>query len=420
MKKKISYLSATDIKLSLANTPQITFEITDACNLNCTYCGYGQFYSDHDDRNDVMLSSKKAFLFLDYMKKLWNSPLNKSYNNEIYISFYGGEPLLNMPFIKEVVSYIRTYEAIDKTKRFTFSMTTNAMLLHKHMDYFVENGFNLLISLDGDEYNNSYRINHSGDPVFNTIIKNVDILQTIHPQYFKEKVNFNAVLHNRNSVENIYMFFKKKYNKKPSIGELNNIGIRSEMRELFIDTYEDSIESLYKSEYYQEIEKDLFMEATTYRSVALFLMQNSDFVYKDYNELLLGKQKNYPIPTGTCLPFTRKVFITVNGKILPCERIGHQFGLGQLENDKIELNFAQIADIYNNFYKKIDRQCEVCYARHECTQCIFNLENIEKDTVTCTNFMSKNDFEKYKNNQLSFLVNNPEAYYQIMKKITIK
>ncbi len=40
------------IKNSLANTPQITFEVTDLCNLDCVYCGYGKLYSDHDERTN--------------------------------------------------------------------------------------------------------------------------------------------------------------------------------------------------------------------------------------------------------------------------------------------------------------------------------------------------------------------------------
>ncbi len=49
MKNK-EYISTELVKHSLANTLQITFEITDACNLNCAYCGYGNLYSDYYER----------------------------------------------------------------------------------------------------------------------------------------------------------------------------------------------------------------------------------------------------------------------------------------------------------------------------------------------------------------------------------
>jgi uncharacterized protein len=70
MENEKIYLSAKDIEISLANTPQITFEITDACNLNCTYCGYGKFYSDHDARENKRLSPHKAVVLFEYLNKL--------------------------------------------------------------------------------------------------------------------------------------------------------------------------------------------------------------------------------------------------------------------------------------------------------------------------------------------------------------
>jgi len=42
---------------------------------------------------------------------------------------YGGEPLLNMSFIKKIVSYVDKLDLPHKNLK--FSMTTNAMLLEK-------------------------------------------------------------------------------------------------------------------------------------------------------------------------------------------------------------------------------------------------------------------------------------------------
>jgi uncharacterized protein len=79
-------------------------------------------------------------------------------------------------------------------RHFTFSMTTNALLLHKYMDFLVEHNFSLLISLDGDKENTSYRVDQKGNPAFETIVKNVNLLRGKYPEYFDKKVNFNAVL----------------------------------------------------------------------------------------------------------------------------------------------------------------------------------------------------------------------------------
>ena len=420
MKDPNQYLSANDVKYHFANTPQITFEITDACNLKCTYCGYGQFYSDYDTRENKRLPAEKAIILLDYLHQLWTSSLNASINRNTYISFYGGEPLLNMPFIQTIVDYVEN-RLPSRLRHFTFTMTTNALLLHKYMDYLVEHNFNLLISLDGNKENTSYRIDSKGNPSFDKIVSNVNLLQEKYPDYFENRVNFNAVLHNRNSVESIYRFFKENYNKIPSIGELNDMGIRPEMQETFMKTYRNSEESLQQSEHYDEIERDMFIQAGSYRSVSTYLLQYSDFVYKDYNELLLGK--DYPkriIPTGTCPPFSKKVYVTVNGKLLTCERIGHQFALGEVTDAEVKLDFEAIAQKYNRYYAKLDKQCKACYNKKTCVQCIYNLPDIDKPAVTCHGFMSKKDFEDYRNAQLSFLANHPEDYHRIMTEIIVK
>lgn len=407
----------------LANTPQITFEITDACNLKCEYCGYGKFYSDYDERKLTNLPPQKAKFLLDFLCSLWFSEFNTSYQQNVYVSFYGGEPLMNVPFIQEVISYIEGM--CCGTRSFTFNMTTNGTLLHRHMDFLVEKNVQLLVSLDGDEYNTSYRVDHKGNNAFARIVRNVDLLREKYPEYFEQCVNFNAVLHDRNSVEEIYRFFRDRYDKTPSIGELNNSGIRPDKREEFEHTYKSSTESLLQSEHYTEIEREMFLKSPTYHSATVFLMQSSEHVYQDYNELLFGKyrgKEDIKIPTGTCLPFSKKIFITVNGKILPCERIGHQFSLGMIDDTGVQLDFEAIAERYNGYYRKMLPQCKFCHNRRTCNQCLFYLENIDtfdRNTI-CQGFMTAKDAESYKNAQLQFFSENPDAYHKIMTEVIMK
>ena len=259
----------------------------------------------------------------------------------------------------------------------------------------------------------------AGHPAFQRIIKNTDILQEKYPKYFEEKVNFNAVLHNRNSVEDIYRFIKEKYNKIPSIGELNNMGIRPDKVEIFQQTYRNSTESLQQAENYEAIEKDMFLRTGTYQSVTAFLHQYSGFKYHDYTDLLFEHSDIKPIPTGTCLPFSRRMFVTVNGKILPCERIGQQFALGSVSETSVNLDLQAIANKYNAYYAKMEKQCNICNNTKACTQCIFNLDDLDGHPV-CYGFMNKQMFEEYKANKMNFLREHPEDYYRIMEEVIVE
>jgi len=320
---------------------------------------------------------------------------------------------LNMSFIKSIVDYIENIHCPHRT--FTFSMTTNAMLLERNMEYLVAHDFNLLVSLDGNEYNTSYRVDKAKKNAFNQIVKNVNALRNKYPDYFERNVNFNAVLHNRNSVGEIYDFFKKQYNKIPSIGELNDMGIQPDKADLFRETYRNALESLHQSENYEKIEQEMFIKSGSYKSVTTFIHQYSGFVYRRYTDLLFGKPPKM-IPTGTCVPFGKRMFITVNGKIMPCERIGQQFALGKISENRVELDIEAIVARYNAYYAKLENQCSKCYKSNACIQCIYNLHDLDENPV-CHGFTNKQAFEIYKANQLDFLRKHPEEYYRIMEEV---
>lgn len=65
-------LTAFDILEYFTNTPQITFEITECCNLRCLYCGYGKLYADKDPRSGRNLPVKNAISFLSFLTSLWD------------------------------------------------------------------------------------------------------------------------------------------------------------------------------------------------------------------------------------------------------------------------------------------------------------------------------------------------------------
>jgi len=122
----------------------LCFEVTEAYNLNCTYCAFSDFYRAYEKREAKMFSFEKARIIIDYEMKQKNFPPDLKF--PFTISFYGGEPLLNVPFIRQVVEYMeKTYSSVAQI---SYNMTTNAILLDKYMDFLAEKQIKLLISLD--------------------------------------------------------------------------------------------------------------------------------------------------------------------------------------------------------------------------------------------------------------------------------
>lgn len=86
-------VTAEAIQRTIANLRQITFEVTDACNLQCGYCAYGNFYTDYQPRQNKFMDVTAAKGLINYFRDYLDSPLNLSFERKTFIGFYGGEPL---------------------------------------------------------------------------------------------------------------------------------------------------------------------------------------------------------------------------------------------------------------------------------------------------------------------------------------
>lgn len=217
-------ISEQQVFNELVNLEQLTFELTDACNLKCKYCGYGDFYNTHDKRENKYLDFKTAKQVIDYLYDIWTKYPGTSNPRKIVFGFYGGEPLLNMKLIQQIIDYLNSLPTISHTV-FNFNMTTNAILLDRYMDFLAKNEFTLLLSLDGDEFGQSYRVDCQGKNSFHRVIQNIQKLKTHYPDYFKNHISFNSVLHDRNNTKSIQEFINKEFGKVSQISELSNFGI---------------------------------------------------------------------------------------------------------------------------------------------------------------------------------------------------
>lgn len=300
-------VDANIVEYNIVHLKQLVFEVTDICNLRCKYCGYADFYQGYDERTGKVLSFKKAKLIIDYLHSLWKQNYVKGTSFPITISFYGGEPLLNVPLIKQIISYLESLEFVGK--RFFYNMTTNAMLLDKYMDYCVAKEIRLLISLDGDEKGQSYRVDTLGRNSFSQVNFNVKLLQERYPKYFDKLVQFNSVLHNRNGVEDTYRFIKDNFNKSPRISPLNDSGIKNDKKKEFMNTYKNVSESLKQAHNCEALEAEMFVNGPNVSRIAKYIFAETNNVYNTYNDLFLDKSRLPVFSTGTCTPFLKKCLL---------------------------------------------------------------------------------------------------------------
>jgi len=375
-------ISAKDIEYELINSRSLVFEITERCNLNCDYCFYGNYYNQYDERFNHDLDIDNAKAIIDFLTLKWKSKLNVSIEKVIYIGFYGGEPLINPSVIKSIVEYVKTISK-NENLNFRFNMTTNGVLLDKHMEFIVDNDFILTISLDGDEQGNNYRLFKNGKSSFNIVYKNIQLLRKRHPDYFRKNVRFNAVLHDKNNLIQIKEYVKNEFDSIISGSKVNPLLMGEKFR------YKDHTYNFRKDE-----DIKCFLSSTETFSYNLFLRNYSNLHFEDYNDVYYMNDKKHFLPTGTCNPFSRRIFVTAQGKILPCETIGHNFALGNVINGKVQIDTTNISNSYNNYFSQIRKKCLNCYKINFCTKCLFL--NIIKgdDNLDCkkTNYVEHASF----------------------------
>jgi uncharacterized protein len=108
-----------------------------SCNLRCDYCYLGEHPSRH-------LSLELAQLAVQYALERDRSGLT--------LSFFGGEPLLRMPFIETITEFARAQlAAVEPNAKLEIHLNTNASLVDDRVEAYVrrQNAVQAFVSLDG-------------------------------------------------------------------------------------------------------------------------------------------------------------------------------------------------------------------------------------------------------------------------------
>jgi len=395
---------AEDVKRFFISSNHLCFEVTEKCNLNCYYCAYGKLYNNIEERGNRSMSFDLARSFIEnYFKNDCISP-------KLNISFYGGEPLLNIQLIKNIVGLVLEHR--NKPEQVTFSMTTNGTLLHEYVDFLVEHNFRISISLDGDKSANSYRVFHNNRDAYDTVIRNVNFIKDTYPHFFQNNISFMSVLHNRNSVEGILEYFHNFFNKESRISELSAFDIEESKKDEFNNLFKNFDESLANSDCERIVKQKKDLELG---ELSAFIRNKHNVVFHKYLNLIF-EPANVKFPTATCLPFTKKIFITTQGNILPCEKIGLEHSFGLISKKGIEIDYSGIAKRYNDYYNQIKKQCYGCARVFACNHC-FLYDGINRNkNFKCRGYSNPEQFKEYLANVYASLEVNPSWFKEIINE----
>ena len=181
LKEELNYTPEDSRRLIYQATKQInaklfppitTLEliVTEDCNLKCTYC----FEKDMHGSKKMSLKVAQAAidLLFDYSQE----------EEELHLTYFGGEPLLNFPLIKSITEYVEKKEELSG-KKVRFNMTSNGLLLNESMaKYLARHEIKVLLSIDGSKLSHDLcRVDKKGHGTFERSIKRFKILKKFQP-----------------------------------------------------------------------------------------------------------------------------------------------------------------------------------------------------------------------------------------------
>jgi len=377
---------------------QLVLCVSERCNLRCKYCYYtGGRIAERRHGVNLMTweTAEKALRFFlprtEGTRAKWREqrlavengrtvPAGDSANRPC-VGFYGGEPLTNWPLMKRVIEYVR---ARDKDRDYLINCTLNGTLLTPEIAKFMAaNEAHLNISLDGPrEYHDRYRKFANGRPSWETVVKNLRWMKENLPEYYAEHVGCLGVMAPPLDLRKLAEFVED-WELMPGSGIRFN-GLQSEDPPCFWDSLdEDQKRIAGREELWNEyVEAAVAGKLSFARPCASqkeerrlrFLRHMYDIhlglAYSRTSRMHAGKALLPPtmyLNFGMCLPGQERVFVRVDGKILPCERLPSQAPdliIGDVDNG---FDMDAIMNICDQNAAISADQCIKCWNASMCT-----------------------------------------------------
>jgi uncharacterized protein len=347
---------------------QMLLELTRDCTLNCSYCPTSGKYADAAARHSHMNKATclKAVDFFCQKSRNFTHP---------FISFYGGESLLKFDLMKETVRYVKKKYGPDK---YSFNITTNGTILDKEIiDFFVENDFKILLSIDGPQrIQNRYRVSRDGKGSFHRVMENLAFLKQYNSDFFSRNVSIFSVLAPPFELDEIISFFS---NDK-TMCELRNkgkirLGVVDTRETTFLEDFdlEERMDE-YRGVFYNLVEslKKLILEK---RLDKITFEKNTIFpILKNLALRPLKKLYEYMPPLGACHIGLRRFFVSTGGDFYICERVIDRTKIGSVDTG---FDYETIAAYYRKLEDVLE-ECKNCWAILHCERCWAHFGKIDE------------------------------------------
>lgn len=322
--------------------------ITEQCNLRCTYCCYSGEYEGNHSHSSRTLCEGDIQAIYDFIAKTAKT-------KPIRISFYGGEPLVNYPLVQYAIQLGQQRWEDDVT----FSVSTNGTLLtEERIDWLVNNGVELAISIDGTQpFHDAHRVDAKGNGSY-TKVRNA--LAYLHSNTFNQypKVVLMMTL--------------------PSVYTLIPIAQAWHEDEV-LQHYAPTHISGLTPNFSQGVEKEEWKALKTrYTNLLNAYEQHPEWsVLQTFFDEIVSYWKYRPVfevsestPLSTCMPVNTKLYIDANLQLAVCEKFNDRFRIGSIN---VGIDWQKANEMTKEYYRKRENRCTYCPAVRMCNMCLTSI-----------------------------------------------
>jgi len=317
-----------------ASWNKLELALSESCNLACKYCYCS---TCRDMPNQGLMNETVARQAITWLFAMSGQSENLS------ITFFGGEPLLNKPVLRFAVEYSQRLAKLHG-KKIYYSMTTNGTLLDDEVIGFIKRyNFGLMVSLDGPpEIHNAQCPDRQGNGTFDAASAGIKRLMKR-----RRSVTVRATMtHSVPNMMDLINYFEKFGFTRIVLGRtVNPVNPSS------VDCTDED---------FAEIERQEREAILPW--VLKKLAAGEEPKYYPYLKELNINKKVSPFKCGACRGTTT---VGANGELYPCHRFMgmNNWRIGDITNGP---DIKKCKKFWRDYRKAVAPSCQFCWMWAQC------------------------------------------------------
>lgn len=356
---------------------QLVLELTWQCNLRCEYCIYSEHYRETRGYGNQRMTFETAKRAIDMFLA------RSSRAKDRCIAFFGGEPLLCFPLLKACVEYADS--VVQDSRNLNYRITTNGTLLTPEVvSFLVKNEVRIGISLDGPQtIHDRYRRYPAGQGTFDVIMANIAHLKQRYPEFYQRNVSLQVVTAPPYEYDQCELFFQEHFPDVQSI-HISAVAKGTDW------TLKFTQDELYPVAYFRL--RDTYLQSVASGNLAklfevgdcwrLGLMKFRQALFdtgfcRIHKRSVGGHLPDSFHPGGICIPGARRLYVTVDGDLYPCEKCNTNSRTLKLGDVQSGIDEATANFLIAQYSELTESQCMNCWACRLCQVCFVQAEGPE-------------------------------------------